>query len=82
MDGWHWAAAITEAILLTILVLVWYANLRERPGWSLRRATRRAALATPVIPLGFVVVLFVPLWLGAILLVIPLLAVVTLALID
>ncbi len=54
VDGWHWIVASVAAIALTILVLLWYDTLRERPGWSIARATKRAALAAIVIPVGFV----------------------------
>lgn len=82
IDGWHWIAASVEAVLLIILVLLWYDSLRERPGWSIARATRRAALAAIIIPIGFVIVLFVPLWIGGILIAIPLLAIGAMALAD
>jgi hypothetical protein len=82
IDGWHWIAASVEAVLLIILVLLWYDSLRERPGWTIARATRRAALAAIIIPIGFVLVLFVPLWLGGILIAIPLLAIGAMALAD
>lgn len=72
VDGWHWAAAILVALLLAVLVLLWYDALRERPGWSLARATKRAAPATLVIPAGFVGALLLPLWVGGILIVVPL----------
>lgn len=82
IDGWHWIAASVEAVLLIILVLLWYDSLRERPGWSIAKATRRAALAAIIIPIGFVIVLLVPLWIGGILIAIPLLAIGAMALAD
>ncbi len=80
MDWWQWAAATVEAVLLLILVLLWYDTLRERPGWTVRRATRAAAISAVGVPIGFVVVLLVPLWIGLILLAIPALAVAAMAL--
>lgn len=68
------------ALLLLVLVLLRYDTYRERPGWSLRRATRQALLLTPLIPLGVVVVLLVPLWLGAGLLAVPALIILVMAL--
>ncbi len=81
-DGWHWAAAILVAVLLLVLVLLWYDSLRERPGWSLARATRRAAPAALVIPVGFVAALLLPLWVGGILVVVPLVTILVMALAD
>lgn len=80
MMWWRWAAAAVEAVLLLVLVLLWYDTLRERPGWTIARATRAAALAAIGVPAGFVVVLLVPLWVGLILVAIPALAVVAMAL--
>jgi hypothetical protein len=82
VDGWHWAAAGVAALLLGILVLLWYDSLRDRPGWTLAMATRRALLATPVIPVGFVAALLSPLWVGGVLIVGPLLAILVMALAD
>lgn len=81
-DGWHWTAAILVAVLLLVLVLLWYDSLRERPGWSLARATRRAAPAALVIPVGFVAALLLPLWVGGILVVVPLVTILVMALAD
>jgi hypothetical protein len=80
MTWWHWVAAAAEAILLLVLVLRWYDTLRERPGWTMRRASRAAALASVAVPIGFVIVLLVPLWIGLILVAIPALAVAAMAL--
>lgn len=80
MTWWHWAAAATAAILLLVLVLLWFDSLRERPGWSTARAARAAGIASLIIPVGFVVVLLVPLWLGLILVAVPALAVAAMAL--
>lgn len=80
MTWWHWVAAAVEAVLLLVLVLLWYDNLRERPGWTMRRATRVAAISAIGVPIGFVVVLLVPLWVGLILVAIPALAVAAMAL--
>lgn len=82
VDGWHWAAAALAALLLLVLVLLWYDSLRDRPGWSLGQATMRAALAAPVVPVGFLAALFLPLWVGGILIAVPLVAIVVMALAD
>ena len=68
-DGWHWAAAGVVAVLLLILVLLWYDTLRERAGWTTARATRRALPSLLVIPIGFALALFLPLWVGGTLIV-------------
>lgn len=61
--------------------LLRYDTLRDRPGWTLgRRATRSALKWGVIIPVGFVVVLLVPLWLGLILIAVPAIAVGILAL--
>jgi hypothetical protein len=80
MTWWHWVAAAAEAVLLLVFVLLWYDMLRERPGWTLRRATRAAAIAAVSVPIGFVIVLLVPLWVSLILVAIPALAVAAMAL--
>ena len=82
VDGWHWIVASVAAVALSILVLLWYDTLRERPGWTIGRATRHAALAAIIIPIGFVLVLLVPLWAGGVLIAIPLLAIGAMALAD
>ncbi len=71
MDGWHWVAASVMAVLLIILILLRYDTYRERKGVTLAQATKRAALLTPIIPIAFVIVLLVPLWLGWILVAAP-----------
>jgi hypothetical protein len=80
MDGWHWLAAAVEGLLVLVLVLLRYDTLRDRPGWTLGRATRSALKWAVIIPVGFVVVLLVPLWLGLILIAVPAIAVGILAL--
>lgn len=80
MDGWHWVAAAVEALLLIVLVLLRYDTLRDRPGWTLRRATSSASKLAVIIPIGFVLVLLVPLWLGLILVAVPAIAVCVMAL--
>lgn len=82
IDGWHWAAAAVAALLLMVLVLLWYDSLRERPGWTLARATRRALPAALVIPAGFVAALLLPLWIGGILIVVPLVIILVMAMAD
>lgn len=80
LSGWTWVVAAVMAALLLVLVLLRYDTYRDRPGWSLGYATRRALLLAPVIPLGVVVVLLVPLWLGAVLLAVPAVVVLVMAL--
>ena len=80
VDGRHWVAAGVEALLLIVLVLLRYDTLRDRVGWTMARATRSAGKLSVVIPIGFVVVLLVPLWLGLILIAIPAVAVGVMAL--
>jgi hypothetical protein len=82
IDGWHWAAAAIVAVLLIILVLLWYDSLRERPGWTTARATKRALVGSIVIPVGFVVALLLPLWVGGALAATLLIAVGAMALVD
>ena len=82
IDGWHWAAAAIVAVLLLVLVLLWYDTLRERPGWSTARATKNAGLAALIIPVGFVAALFLPLWMGGVLIVVPLVIIGVMALAD
>ena len=82
VDGWHWAVAVLAAALLGVLVLLWYDSLRERAGWTLAMATKRALLAATVIPVGFVAALLLPLWVGGILVVAPLIAILIMAMAD
>ena len=80
MDGWHWVAAGVEGLLLVVLVLLRYDTLRDRPGWPMRRATRAASKLAVIVPVGFVAVLLVPLWVGLILIAVPAIAVGVMAL--
>lgn len=82
IDGWHWAAAAIVALLLAVLVLLWYDSLRDRPGWTLTMATRRALPAALVIPAGFVAALLLPLWVGVALIVLPLVIILVMAMAD
>jgi hypothetical protein len=82
IDGWHWAAAAIVAVLLTIMVLLWYDSLRERPGWTTARATKRALVGAIVIPVGFLLALLLPIWVGGALSVILLIALGAMALVD
>jgi hypothetical protein len=81
-DGWHWAAAAIVAILLGILVLLWYDTLRDRPGWTIARATKHAEVWAIVIPVGFVAALLLPLWVGGVRIAVPLVAIGVMALAD
>ncbi len=80
IDAWHWVAAAAEALLLVVLVLLRYDTLRDRTGWTMARSTRSAGKLAVIIPIGLVVVLLVPLWLGLILIAIPAVAVGVMAL--
>ena len=71
-----------RAVLLLILVLLWYDTLRDRPGWTIARATKRAAVGAIVIPLGFVLALLLPLWVGGALIAVPLVVIGVMALAD
>jgi hypothetical protein len=82
IDGWHWIAASVVAVLLLVLVLLWYDTLRDRPGWSTARASRSAGLSALVIPVGFVAALLLPLWVGGVLVVIGLVIIGVMALAD
>lgn len=82
MAWWHYLTASIEAVLLAVLVLLWYDSLRERPGWTLRRASMAALRASIAVPIGFLVVLVMPLWAALILIAIPALAVITMALVS
>ena len=82
IDGWHWATAVLAGLLLSVLVLLRYDSLRDRPGWTLAMATRRALLAAPVIPVGFIAALLLPLWVGGILVIAPLVIILVMAMAD
>jgi hypothetical protein len=82
VDGWHWAAAVLAALLLTVLVLLRYDSLRERAGWTLRMASKRALPLALIIPAGFVAALLLPLWVGGILIVAPLIVILIMAMAD
>lgn len=80
MQWWRWVAAAVEAGLLAILLLLWFDSLRETPGWTAARAAKRPAIASVVLPIGFLLVLLPPLWIGLILIAIPAIAVIAMAL--
>ncbi len=80
MDWWRWVAAAVEAILLVVLVLLWFDTLRDRPGWSTARAVRSTGYAVVIIPLGVAAVLLVPAWLVLLLVAVPALAILAMAL--
>ena len=80
MSWWSWTAAAVEAVLLLVLVLLWYDTLRERRGWTIGRATKASAIAAISVPVGFVIVLFSPFWVGLALVAIPALWIAALAL--
>lgn len=80
MAWWQWTTASVEAVLLTILALLWYDTLRERRGWRIAQHRKSVLLATCAVPVGFVVVLASPLWLALILIAVPALAIVVMAL--
>lgn len=80
MDGWHWVAAAVEALLLLVLVLLRFDTQRDEPGMTMRRASRATLKLAVIVPVGFLVVLFVPLWLGLILIAVPAIAVGVMAL--
>ncbi|RIJ70113.1 hypothetical protein D1871_19890 [Nakamurella silvestris] len=75
----NWTAAAIEAVLITVLLLLWLDTLRDRPGWTTAQANRRALPFAVAIPIGFVLVLLLPLWLGLILLAVPALAILAMA---
>ncbi len=79
-DGWHWAAAVVVAVLLIVLVLLRYDTLRDRPGTTVKQATRRALPWFAVVPVGFLLALFLPLWVGAVLIAGPLIVITVMAL--
>lgn len=78
MAWWHYLNASIEAALLAVLVLLWYDSLRER--WPLKRASMAALRASVAVPIGFIVVLVLPLWAALILIAIPALAIIVMAL--
>ncbi|MGI8417830.1 MAG: hypothetical protein ACR2P2_16835 [Nakamurella sp.] len=80
MQWWRWVAAAVEAGLLVVLLLLWFDTLRETPGWSIARAAQRPAIAAIIVPIGFVLVLLLPLWIGLVLIAIPAIAVFAMAL--
>ena len=79
MEWWRWLAASVEALLLAVLVLLWYDDLQQNPKWSPARSRKAAWIAAISIPVGFVVVLLVPLWAGLILIAIPAIVVAVMA---
>lgn len=81
-DGWHWAAAVVVALLLLVLVLLWYDTLRERPALSTGQATVRALPSLIVVPVGFALALLLPLWVGGVLILVPLIVLIVMALAD
>jgi hypothetical protein len=80
MEWWRWLAASVEALLLLTLLLLWYDGRREKRGWRPSWALWATGIGVVIIPLGFVVVLLVPWWLGLVLIAIPALAIVSMAL--
>lgn len=80
MEWWRWAGAGVEALLLVVLVLLLFDTLKERPGWTPRRAARSTAWAAISIPVGVAAVLLVPGWVILILLAVPALVIATMAL--
>lgn len=79
VDGWHWAAASIVAIVLFVLVLLWYDILRERPNLSTGQATVRALPSLLVVAIGFLLALFLPLWAGGVLIMLPLIVLLVMA---
>jgi len=75
----NWTAAGIEAVLVTVLLLLWLDTLRDRPGWTTAQANRRALPFAVAIPIAFLLVLLLPLWLGLILLAVPALAILAMA---
>lgn len=80
MESWRVIAALVEALLLVVLVLLWFDNLRERPGWSLGRGARNAGISSIIIPVGIIAVLVSPSWLTLVWLAVPALVVAVMAL--
>lgn len=75
MQWWRWVGAAIAAVLLVILLLLWFDTLKERPGWTTARAARPPAIAAIGVPVGFLLVLLLPWWLGLILIAIPAVAI-------
>lgn len=80
MQWWRWVAAGVEAVLLVVLLLLWFDTLRERPGWTVARAARPPAIGALSIPIGFLLVLLLPWWAGLVLIGVPAIAVAAMAL--
>lgn len=80
MAWWSWVAGVVEAILLTVLALLWHDTLRERPGWRLRDHPTIIAASAISVPVGFVIVILCPLWLALALIAAPAVAVAVMAL--
>lgn len=80
MQWWRWVAAGVEAVLLLVLLLLWFDTLRERPGWTVARAARLPAIGALSIPIGFLLVLLLPWWAGLVLIGVPAIAVAAMAL--
>ena len=79
-DGWHWVAASGVALLLLVLVLLWYDTLRERPQLTTGQATVRALPSLIVVPAGFLLTLFLPLLVGGVLIAVLLIVLLAMAL--
>lgn len=79
MEWWRWPAAAVEAVLLLILLLLWFDTLRDRPGWSTSRAARPPAIGALGVPAVCLLVLILPLWLALVLIAIPASTVVAMA---
>jgi hypothetical protein len=79
MAWWQWATAALEAVLLTILTLLWYDSLRERRGWRLAQHKKLLIVPACAVPAGFLIVLVSPLWLALVLMAVPALAIVVMA---
>lgn len=82
MAWWHYLLASIEAVLVAVLVLLWYDMLRDRRDWPQQRARAAAFKAATTIPVGFLIVLVLPLWPALVLVAIPAIAIATMALVD
>ncbi|GGM05469.1 hypothetical protein GCM10011594_27130 [Nakamurella endophytica] len=80
VEWWRWVAAAVQAVLLLVLVLLWWDTLRDRRGWTSGRAARTAAAGSVVIPVGVVPVLLTPPVVVLVLLAVPAVAVAVMAL--